>query len=248
VLGLVLAWGATVIAQRTPTERHTYGLRSSTVLAALANALLLLVAVGGIAMEAIERLRSPAPTSGLTVVAVAAVGAVINGVSALFFLRERQHDVNVRGAFLHLSADAAISLGVVVAGVAMWKTSWLWIDPAVSLAISVAVLLGTWGLLKEASHLALAGVPPHIDLPAVKAYLESLPDVCEVHDLHIWAMSTTEVALTAHLVMPWGDAPPSFLQGLDDALHERFGIGHSTVQIEPISEGAACRQTRESTV
>lgn len=248
VLGLVLAWAASVLARRKPSERHTYGLRSTTLLAALANACLLLAAVGGVVWEAIGRLRAPEPTSGITILTVAALGVVINGSAALLFFKRGQRDVNVRAAFLHLAADAGVSFGVVIAGAIMWRTSWLWLDPAVSLGISAVVLIGTWGLFREAVHLAVAGVPKDVDLGAVKAYLRGLPEVCEVHDLHIWAMSTTEVALTAHLVMPWSAEPPAFLRELDHELHARFGIAHSTVQIEPIGAGAVCRQAPDDAV
>jgi cobalt-zinc-cadmium efflux system protein len=248
VLGLVLAWGASLLAKRKPSRRHTYGLRSTTLLAALANASLLLVAVGGVAWEAIGRFRNPSPTNGLTVLAVAAVGVLINGGAALLFRGHGTRDVNVRAAFMHLAADAAVSLGVVIAGAAMWRTSWFWLDPAVSLAISAVVLIGTWGLFRQALHLTMAGVPNEIDLGDVNAYLRSLPEVCDVHDLHIWAMSTTEVALTAHLVMRWTAEPPKFLPSLDRELQERFGIHHSTVQIEPMGATEACRQASDDQV
>lgn len=248
VLGLVVAWVVSTLAKRKATARHTYGLRGSTILGALANAVLLLVVVGGLMWEAFNRLGKPEPTQGLTMMAVAAIGVVVNGASALMFLRGGKRDANVRGAFLHLAADAAVSVGVVVAGAIIWKTSWLWVDPAMSLLISVVVLAGTWGLLREALHLALAGVPSHVDAGAVRAYLAALPGICEVHDLHVWAMSTTEVAMTAHVVMTWESEPPSFLRDLERELHERFGIDHSTVQIEPVNAAAACKQAREGAV
>lgn len=248
VLGLLLAWGATVLATRRPSRTFTYGLRRSTILAALANAVLLLITIGGVAWEAIGRLRAPERVEGGTVMAVAAVGVVINAASALLFLRDREHDANVRGAFLHLASDAAVSVGVVIAGGVVLKTGWMWVDPAVSLAVSIVILRGTWGLLRQASSLALDAVPPHIDPDAVRAHLASLPGVIEVHDLHIWSMSTTEVALTAHLVMPWSSCPPMFLGGLERDLHARFDIDHATVQIEPDDAPRECKQAADGVV
>lgn len=242
VIGLALAWGAASLARRKPSLRHTYGLRGSTVLAALTNAVLVLVAVGGVSWEAIRRLIEPGSghVEGLTVLVVAAVGVVINAASALLFLGERKDDANVRAAFLHLAADAGVSLGVVIAGAAIAKTGWDWLDPAVSLAVSIVVLLSTWGVLREALHLALAGVPSRVSIVAVQDFLQTLPGVCEVHDLHIWPMGTTEVALTAHLVMPWTEEPPAFLRTLEHELKTRFGIDHATVQLEPQEAGTTC--------
>lgn len=233
VLGLVMAWAATALARRAPSQRHTYGLRRSTVLAALANAVLLLAAVGAVSWEAVGRFRTPIEPQGGTMMVVAAVGVLVNAISAALFLKGRHADVNVRGAFLHLVADAAVSVGVVIAGAIVWNTGWAWVDPATSLVISVVILFTTWGLLRDALHLALDGVPRDIDLAEVHAYLSALPRVENVHDLHVWAMSTTEVALTAHLVMDWGDAAPVFLATLEHELDQRFGISHATVQIEP---------------
>jgi len=246
VAGLLLAWAAAVLAQTKPSRTHTYGLRRSTILAALANALLLLVAVGGVAWEAIGRLREPRPIEGWTVMTVAAIGVVINTASALMFMANRKRDANVRGAFLHLAADALVSLGVVVAGAVILRTGWSWLDPAVSLVVSVVILFGTWGLLREALGLSLDAVPGHVDLDAVRAYLGSLDGVEAVHDLHVWSMSTTEVALTAHLVLPWPSAPPSFVAALGDELRSRFAIDHVTVQLEPSAVGTAgCRQASD---
>jgi len=241
VLGLVLAWGAMALARRKPSAKRTYGLRRVTVLAALANAVFLLFAIGGVAWEAIGRLGSPAAVHGPTVIAVAAVGVVVNGVSAGLFFRGNRRDMNVRAAFMHLAVDAAISLGVVVAGVAVWQTGFDWIDPATSLVVSGFVLFSTWELLRDAANLALDAVPDHVDAEAVRAHLEALPTVCDVHDLHIWALSTTETALTAHLVVPWPESPPDFLAHLDDELAERFGIGHATIQLEPADPDHPCR-------
>jgi cobalt-zinc-cadmium efflux system protein len=233
VVGLGMAWAATALARRPPSDRHTYGIRRVTVLAALANALLLVAAVGAVAWEAVGRLRTTSDAHSTTMIVVAAVGVVVNGASALLFLNRRKGDANLRGAFLHLAADAAVSAGVIVAGIVLWKTGWSWIDPVASLGISAVILLGTWGLLRDSLHLALDGVPKEIELEEVRTLLRTLPGVQSIHDVHVWAMSTTEVALTAHLVMPWRDCPPSFLASLEHDLAERFGISHVTVQIDP---------------
>jgi cobalt-zinc-cadmium efflux system protein len=238
-----MAYGAAALARRAPSSLHTYGFRRSTVLAALANAVLLLAAVGAVAWEAIGRLRTPAVPHAATMMWVAAAGVVVNGVSALVFRRRSERDANVRGAFLHLAADAAVSAGVVVAGAVLWKTGWSWVDPVTSLWVSAVVLVGTWGLLRDALHLALDGVPRDIELDGVRAFLLALPGVESVHDLHVWAMSTTEIALTAHVVMPWSECPPAFLGRLERDLEERFRIAHATVQIEP-SGGDSCARGR----
>jgi cobalt-zinc-cadmium efflux system protein len=248
VLGLVVAWGTSLLARRKPTARHTYGLRRSTLFGALANACLLFAMVGGLIWEAVGRFAHPQPAQGLTMSAVAAIGVLVNGGSALLFLQARKHDSNMRAAFLHLAGDAGVSFAVVVAGALIWKTGLLWLDPLTTLAVSLLILVMTWDLLKEALHLALDGVPSRVDFATVQSYLARLPGVCEVHDLHIWAMSTTEVAMTAHLVMAWSDTPPSFLHGLDHDLQDRFGIHHTTVQIEPLTTGAACPRTQENAV
>ena len=240
VLGLLLAWGATLLARRRPSMRRTYGLRRSTILAALLNAAFLLVAVGGIAWEAIRRLKSPEPVAGATVIAVAAVGILINGATAWLFASGRKGDVNIRGAFLHMAADAAVSLGVVVAGVVMMYSGRLWIDPAVSLGIVAVIAIGTWGLLRESLDLALDAVPSGIEPAEVQAYLESLPGVVEVHDLHIWGMSTTEAVLTAHLVLPGLTDDDALLAKACHELHDRFGIHHATIQLEHGSEDYPC--------
>jgi cobalt-zinc-cadmium efflux system protein len=243
VLGLVIAFGAAALARLAPSSLHTYGFRRSTVLAALANAVLLLAAVGAVAWEAIGRFRTPAVPHATTMMWVAAAGVLVNGVSALVFRRRSEHDANVRGAFLHLVADAAVSAGVVMAGAVLWKTGWSWVDPVTSLLVSAVVLFGTWGILRDALHLALDGVPRDIELESVRAFLLALPGVESVHDLHIWAMSTTEIALTAHIVMPWSECPPVFLGRLEHDLEERFRIAHATVQIEP-SGGDSCARGR----
>jgi len=240
VLGLLFAWGATTLATTTPSTRFTYGLRGSTILAALGNAMLLLLATGGIAWEAIRRLQEPAPVEGAAVIWVAAAGVAINLGTALLFMRGRKGDLNVRGAFLHMVADALVSVGVIAAGVAILYTGWLWIDPAVSLAIAVVILAGTWGLLRESVQLALHGVPERIDAAAVRRHLCALPGVMEIHDLHIWGMSTTETALTVHLVMPAGHPGDDFLAAVCQEVHQRFGIGHATLQVETASGRVPC--------
>ncbi|MDP9357144.1 MAG: cation diffusion facilitator family transporter [Chloroflexota bacterium] len=237
VLGLLLAWGAATLAQRLPTPRRTYGMRRASVLAALFNAIFLLVAIGAIAWEAIRRFSDPGPVAGGTVIAVAAVGIVINTGTALLFLAGRKGDLNIRGAFLHMAADAAVSLGVVLAGFAILATGWRWLDPAISLAIVAVIFVGTWNLLRDSVNLALDAVPESIDTAAVGTYLAGLPAVTDVHDLHIWGMSTTETALTAHLVVPDGVVGDELLAQVAGELHDRFGIEHATLQIEH-SDGA----------
>jgi cobalt-zinc-cadmium efflux system protein len=231
VLALAVAWGATALSRREPSARFTYGLRSSSILAALFNAALLLVVTGGIAWEAIQRLAEPADVSGQTVVWVALVGIIVNGTSALFFARHR-HDANVRGAFLHLVGDAAVSAGAMLAGFGIVATGWLWLDPVAGLLIAAVIIGGTWGLLRDAVGLALDAVPGHIDAHAVRAYLSGLAGVTEVHDLHIWAMSTTETALTAHLVMPGGHPGDGYMATVCSDLRGRFRVQHATLQIE----------------
>lgn len=232
VLGLLLAWGASILARRRPTARRTYGLRRSSILAALLNAAFLLIVSGGIGWEAIQRFREPASVAGGTVITVAAVGIAINTVSALMFLSGRERDLNIRGAFLHLVADAAVSVGVVLAGIAIIATGWLWFDPAVSLIVTVVIVAGTWQLLQESLNLITDAVPAGIEPLAVRTYLAELPGVSGVHDLHIWAMSTTETALTVHLVMPAGPPGDAFLARVVRELHDNFSIEHATLQVE----------------
>lgn len=239
VIGLVLAWGAYLLSKRKPSGRYTYGLRSTSIIAALANAILLLVAIGGVAWEAIERLNSHQPVEGTTVMWVAGIGIFINGFTAWMFSKG-QEDLNIKAAFLHLASDAVISFGVVIAGLVIMKTGWLWLDPAMSLAISAAIVWGTWGLLRDSVNLALHAVPAHIDLEKVRAYLVGLPQVKEVHDLHIWGMSTSEVALSAHLVVPGSHPGDDFLSQVSEQLHEEHGIEHSTLQIEIGDGKQAC--------
>lgn len=239
-LGLLLAWGAAALARRRPSARFTYGLRSSTILAALANAALLLVITGGIAWEAILRFRNPASIDAPVVIWVAALGILINTATALLFLSGRKQDLNLRGAYLHMAADAAVSLGVVIAGLLTLATGWSWLEPVVSLAIVAVILLGTWGLLRDATRLALHAVPEGVDPVNVRRFLERQPGVEEVHDLHIWGMSTTETAMTAHLVMPGGHPGDAFIAELADRMAQDFGIAHATLQVETGSGAQPC--------
>ncbi|MGA7996800.1 MAG: cation diffusion facilitator family transporter [Bradyrhizobium sp.] len=238
VIALLLAWAASWLARKQPTDQHTYGYRRASILAALVNAGLLLIAVGGIAVEAIQRIEASAAVAGGTVVVVAALGIIVNGGTALLFMRGRHGDLNIRGAFLHMAADAAVSLGVVVAaGVIIW-TGWQWVDPAISLGIAAIVLASGWGLARDSVNLALDGVPRGIELAGVRDYLGRLDGVIEVHDLHVWAMSTNETALTVHLVRP-GGFDDAFLHGVCAELSHRFNIHHATLQIEAGSD--VCR-------
>jgi cobalt-zinc-cadmium efflux system protein len=234
VLGLLLAWGATFLARTAPTERRTYGLRSSSILAALFNAIFLLITVGAIAWEAIRRFGDPTVVEGKTVIWVAIVGIVINTATALMFMSGRKRDLNIRAAFMHMAADAGVSLGVVVAGFLIIATGALWIDPVISLVIAAVITWGTWGLLRDSVNLALHAVPQGIEVAEVKRYLSSLPHVTEVHDLHIWPMSTTETALTAHLVRDIDDCDCTLLDQAARDLHHRFQIQHSTLQFETL--------------
>jgi len=232
VFGLLLAWGASAAARKAPSSRYTYGLRSSSILAALANAIILLIAVGAIALEALQRFGSPEPVAARAVMIVAAIGILVNGGTALLFMRGRERDLNIRGAFLHMAADAAISLGVLASAFLILNTGWMWLDPLVSLVISAIIVRGTWGLLRHSFDLALQAVPPGIDPAEVRGSLERLDGVERIHDLHIWAMSTTETALTCHLVMPGGHPGDAFIARAAALLHDEFGIEHTTLQIE----------------
>jgi len=240
VLGLLVAWGGAELAKRAPSKRFTYGLRGSSILAALTNAVLLFVAVGAILLEAIQRLSDPPPIPGGTVMLVAAIGIAVNLGTAMLFARGRKGDVNIRGAWLHMATDAAVSAGVVIgAGLMLW-TGAAWLDPAISLAIVAVILWSSWGLFTESLTMALHAVPKGIDADAVERTLAGLPGVTRVHDLHIWPMSTTEAALTAHLIMPDGHPGDAFLIDLQHRLEHDHGIDHTTVQIE-LGDGAECR-------
>ena len=248
VLGLLMAWGAVVLARRRPTRRRTYGYGRSSILASLANAMVLLISVGGIAVEAIQRLMTPEPIAGTTVMIVASIGVLINGVTAWMFMSGAKGDINIKGAFQHMAADALLSLGVVVAALVIGFTGWLWLDPMTSLLIGVVITIGTWGLLKEALNLALDAVPSSVDHAAVDAYLRGLPDVIDVHDLHIWALSTTETALTAHLVRSAGSFDDGVTMRVALAMRQKFGIGHVTIQLESAAESARCALAPEEVV
>jgi cobalt-zinc-cadmium efflux system protein len=232
VLGLGVAWLGSVLAQRAPTERFTYGMRGSSILAALFNAVFLLVTVGGLSWEAILRMGSPEPVAGKTMMAVAAIGILVNAVTAWLFASGRKDDINLKGAFLHMASDALVSVGVVAAGLVILLTGWLWVDPVVSLVINAVIVWGTWGLLRDSVGMSMAAVPPQINPAAVRDLLSARPGVIDVHDLHIWPMSTTENALTCHLVIPSGHPGDAFLHDLAGDLAKRFKIIHATVQIE----------------
>ncbi len=232
VLGLGVAWVASHLVQRAPSARFTYGLRSSSILAALFNAAFLLIATGAIAVEAVQRFFQPESVAGKTVIIVAAIGIIINLMTAMLFARGRKDDLNIRGAFQHMMADAAVSLGVVIAGFAIIATGLNWIDPAVSLMISAVIVAGTWSLLRDSMKMTLHGVPPGVDEQAVRKFLEACPGVCAIHDLHIWPMSTTETALTCHLIIPTGHPGDTELRQITNQLRDRFSIPHATLQIE----------------
>ena len=243
VLGLLLSWGAVVLARKQPSKRYTYGLRSTSILAALANAMLLLVACGAIAWEAIHRFSQPPVIEGLTVSSVAAVGILINGLSALLLMKGSKGDLNIRSAYLHMAADTAVSLAVVLAGIGMLYTGWYWLDPVMSLVIVVVIVFGTWGLLRESLQLAMSAVPAQIDVPAIDAYLCQLEGVTDIHDLHIWGLSTTENALTVHLVMPNGHPGDSFIDDCVRTLEEHHDVHHCTLQIEQGTTNHTCSLT-----
>ncbi len=248
VLGLLLAWGAAILTRKAPNERYTYGLRSTSILAALANAMFLLVTCGAIAWEAIHRFSQPPAVDGFTVTLVAGIGIVINGLSAWLFVKGSNNDLNIRGAYLHMVADTLVSLGVVIAGVAMMFTGWYWLDPVISLVIVTVIMISTWGLLRDSVQLTLSAVPAHIDVAAMETYLRQCPGVTEVHDLHVWGMSTTESALTVHLVIPEGYPGDAFMDDIMRTLKERFSIQHSTLQIEQGTTKHACTLHPDTTV
>lgn len=237
VLGLLLAWGASLLATKAATEKRTYGFRKVTIMASLISSVFLLVALGGIAWEAINRFANPSPVEGMTVIVVAAIGVVINTATALLFMSGQKHDLNIRGAFLHMIADAGVSLGVVIAGAIIMFKGWLLIDPAISIFIVAIILIGTWSLLRDSMNLALDSVPDDIDIEGIKKYLTNLDNVSQIHDLHIWALSTTEVALSVHLNMVDDSLSKNFLPEIQQQLHDCFNIEHSTIQVERPGDG-----------
>jgi len=237
VLSLLLAWGAAFLATKPATEKKTYGLRKVTILASLTSAILLLFALGGITWEAIDRFTHPKPVEGLIVIAVAAIGVVINTITALLFVSGQKHDLNLRGAFVHMAADAGVSFGVVVAGIIMMTTGWLLVDPIISLLIVAVILVGTWSLLRDSVNLVIDSVPEHIDIAGIKSYLQNLENVTQFHDLHVWPMSTTEVALSVHLIIGEGYIEKGFLNEIQQDLHDDFNIEHSTIQVERQDDG-----------
>ena len=243
VLGLLLAWGAAVLAKRRPSARRTYGFSRATIIASLFSGLLLMGAVGAIVWEAVRRLVEPAEPAGMTIIIVASIGVVVNTVTALFFLSGKDHDLNIRGAFLHMAADAAVSLGVVVSGVVILVYGFVWVDPVISLVIAAVILLSTWGLLRDSLNLAVDAVPRSVDPGAVREFLLGLPGVHALHDLHIWAMSTTDTALTAHLVMDEFPDSDHYLAEVAQVLLKRFSINHPTIQLERRDSDNVCHQS-----
>jgi cobalt-zinc-cadmium efflux system protein len=248
VVGLAMSWGATVLASLRPSSRRTFGFRRTTIVASVSNALILLFMTGALTWESILRLLAPEPTHGRTVIVVALIGTVVNAGSALLFMRGDKRDLNVRSAFVHLASDAVLALGVAAAGGVILATGWLWVDPVVSLALAMTILFGTWSLMRKSMNLMLDAVPEGIDPDQVKTFLQALPGVVEVHDLHIWAMSTTETALTAHLVMPRTSHDPAFLASVCKKLHEGFDIDHSTLQIDPEEAPTPCALARSDAI
>ncbi len=240
VLALAMAWGASYLSRTPPTERRTYGMKRATVLASLASAILLCLVLGAVIWESIARLAAPAATSGRTIILVASVGVIINLVTAVMFMSGRHGDLNIKSAFLHMAADAAVSLGVVVAGIVILTTGWFWVDPLIALAVAALILVSGLSLLRESLDLAMDAVPDHVDFIDVRRYLESLPGVRNVHHLHIWGMSTTETALTVHLLMEPGHADDALLQSVSDTLKTKFQIHHPTIQVESGSAREQC--------
>ena len=245
VLSLILAWGASYLATKNPTHKRTYGLRKVTIMASLLSAVLLLVALGGIAWESMERLSSPQPVDGTIIIIVAAIGVAINTATALLFVKGQKHDLNIRAAYLHMAADAAISLGVVVSGIAIILTGWLWLDPFISLFIVIVILISTWKLLKNSIDLSIDAVPHDIDVSYIQSYLRNLGNVIDIHDLHVWALSTTENALTVHLVTDNKVIDNSFLKEIQEHLHHHFNISHTTIQVEYKDSNYTCILDRD---
>lgn len=248
VLGLLLAWGAIALGRRAPSARRTYGWGRSTILASLANATLLLVSIGAIGVEAVQRLLAPGPVDASVVAWVAGIGLVVNGATAALFMRGREGDLNVRSAFAHMASDALLSAGVLVAALVIMRTGWMWLDPALSLVIVVVIAAGTWGLLREATNLALDAMPDHLDHTEIAGFLAELPGVAEVHDLHVWALSTTECAATAHLVHVEGASGAALVALAVEGLRKRFAIGHATIQIESAGMAECCALRAEHVV
>jgi len=244
VIILLLAWGASLLASKKPTKRRTYGLRRVTIIASLMSAILLLIALGGITWEAIGRFSEPKAVNSLIVIVVAGIGVVINTATALLFISGQKHDLNIKGVYLHMAADAGVSLGVIVAGVAIMATGWLWLDPAISLIIVAIILIGTWELLRDSMNLTIDAVPEGINVAEIEAYLLDLDNVIKVHDLHIWALSTRETALTVHLVMNEEFIDNSFLGNVTEVLHKNYGIEHATIQIEKKDSLGSCKLDR----
>jgi cobalt-zinc-cadmium efflux system protein len=243
----LLAWGAGFLATKSATEKRTYGFRKLTIMASLANAIVLLVALGGITWEAIGRFFDPKPIEAMIVIVVAAIGVVINTITAMLFVSGQKHDLNIKGAFLHMAADAGVSLGVVVAAIIIMFTGWSLIDPLISLLIVTVILVGTWSLLRDSMNLAIDSVPQGIDMAGIKRYLTGLDKICQIHDLHVWAMSTTEVALSVHLIIINDSLKNDFLSNLQQQLHDRFGIDHSTIQIEKQND-ESCMLNKDSCI
>lgn len=240
VVSLLLAWGASILAKKAATEKRTYGFRKATVMAALISSIMLLIALGGIAWESINRMLNPQPVQGMTVIVVASIGVVINTITALLFFKGQQHDLNIRGAFLHMAADAGVSLGVVIAGMFILFKGWLWIDPVVSLLIVAIILVGTWRLLKESLNYAMDAVPANVDIRKIQRHLLDLPQVDSLHDLHVWPLSTSETALTVHLVVNVNPLNNAFLSQLQQDLHDHFDIEHATIQLELADDAHFC--------
>jgi len=245
VVGLALAWGAFYLAKKNPTLTRTYGLRKVTILASLISAVLLFVALGAIVWEALGRFSDPQPVDSMIVIIVAAIGVVINTVTALLFMEGQKDDLNIRGAYLHMAADAGVSLGVVIAGIAIMFTGWLWLDPVLSLIIAFVILISTWGLFRDSVNLSIDAVPNDVDVSSIKAYFLAIKDVKEIHALHVWAISTTENALTVHLVCACIPEDNTLLEEIEEHLHHEFSIEHSTIQIETNTEKYICSLNRE---
>lgn len=247
ILSLLLAWGAALLAAKAATEQRTYGFRKTTIMASLISAIVLLIALGGITLEAIGRFSDPESIQGSTMIIVAAIGVVINTITALLFVSGRKADLNIRAAFLHMAADAGVSFGVVVTGIVIVFTDWLWIDPLISLVIVAIILIGTWSLLRDSINLAIDSVPKNIDVTEIKQYLRSQENVCQIHDLHIWPLSTTEIAMSVHLVVTDKPISNNFLFEIQQHLHDHFGIEHATIQIETKADGE-CLLDRDSCI